>query len=94
MGVAEAYIFERADRISKTHKGVQIELFRLTKQDNRVDQALRLFRSHSYEFKSSADYFTGPDAFTACTRCNRRRRNGQSFCDAFRGTCLVCLRSR
>jgi hypothetical protein len=40
-------------------------LFRLTKQDNRVDQALRLFLSHSYEFKSSAEDFTGPDAFTA-----------------------------
>jgi len=62
--IAQAYIFERTDRISKTHKGVQIEFFRLTKQDNRVDQTLRLFLSHSYEFKSSADYLTGPDAFT------------------------------
>ena len=63
--VAQAYIFERTDRTSKTHKGVHTAFFRLTREDLRVDPELRPFLSHAYEFKSIADYFTGPDAVTS-----------------------------
>jgi uncharacterized protein (UPF0332 family) len=59
--VAQAYIFERTDRIAKTHQGVQSEFFRLSHADARVDQELRRFLSRSYEFKSVADYFSGVD---------------------------------
>ncbi len=63
--VAQAYIFERTDKTSKSHKGVQTEFFRLTKDDPRVDNELRKFLSQSYDYKSIADYFTGPDARTS-----------------------------
>jgi uncharacterized protein (UPF0332 family) len=63
--VAQAYIFERKGKVSKSHHGVQTEFFRLTKDDPRIDHELRKFLSQSYEFKSVADYFTGPEAVTS-----------------------------
>jgi uncharacterized protein (UPF0332 family) len=63
--VAQAYIFERTNKVSKTHRGVQTEFFRLTKDDPRTDPDLRRFLSESYEFKSIADYFSGPDPKTS-----------------------------
>ena len=62
--VAQAYIFERTDKTFKTHHGAQREFFRLTKDDARTDQDLRRFLSQSYEFKSIADYFSGPNPVT------------------------------
>ena len=59
--VAQAYIFERAGKTFKTHHGVQREFFRLVKDDPRADSDLRRFLSRAYEFKSIADYFSGPD---------------------------------
>jgi uncharacterized protein (UPF0332 family) len=63
--VAQAYIFERVDRTFKTHHGVQREFFRLSKDDARTDLGLRRFLSQSYEFKSVADYFSGPNPVTS-----------------------------
>ncbi|QXX75938.1 HEPN domain-containing protein [Methylovirgula sp. HY1] len=63
--VAQAYIFERTEKTSKSHKGVQTEFFRLSKDDARVDHDLRRFLSQSYEFKSVADYFMGGEAGTS-----------------------------
>ena len=60
--VAQACIFERTGKTSKTHKGIQTEFFRLTRADERTDQELRPFLSQAYEFKSLANYLTGPDA--------------------------------
>lgn len=60
--IAPAYIFERTEQTSKSHKGVQTEFFRLTKDNPRVDHELRRFLSQSYDYKSIADYFTGPEA--------------------------------
>ena len=65
--VAQAYIFERTDKTPKSHNGVQVEFFRLSKDDARVDAALRRFLSQAYEFKSVADYATGPDAVTSAS---------------------------
>lgn len=59
---AQAYIFERTDRVSKIHRGGQAEFFRLTKDDGRGDQSLRRFLSQAYEYKSIADYFSGSSA--------------------------------
>jgi uncharacterized protein (UPF0332 family) len=63
--VAQAYIFERTSQTPKSHKGVHAEFFRLAKGDTRADDELRRFLSQSYEFKSVADYWTGPDAVTS-----------------------------
>ena len=54
--IAQAFIFERTDRVSKTHRGVQAEFFRLTKDDARCDQTLRRFLSQSLSGKSFKDY--------------------------------------
>jgi uncharacterized protein (UPF0332 family) len=62
---AQAYIFERTDKTFKTHRGVQSEFFRLTRHDARTDQDLRRFLAQSYEFKSVADYFSGPSPVTS-----------------------------
>lgn len=63
--VAQAYIFERTGKTTKSHHGLQTEFFRLTRDDARTDPELRRFLSQSYEFKSVADYGTGPDAVTS-----------------------------
>ena len=57
---AQAYIFERTDKVAKTHHGVQTEFRRLTRHDPSVDPDLRRFLDQAYDFKSAADYFTGP----------------------------------
>lgn len=57
---AQAFIFESTGRVLKTHKGVQTEFLRLTKDDPRVDQELRAFLPRAYNLKSIADYDTGP----------------------------------
>ncbi len=48
--IAQAYIFERTDKTSKSHHGVQTEFFRLTREDDRADAWLRRFLSKAYEF--------------------------------------------
>jgi uncharacterized protein (UPF0332 family) len=63
--MAQAYIFERTAKTSKTHNGVQREFLRLTRDDTRADHDLRRFLSQSYEFKSVADYFAGPNPVTS-----------------------------
>lgn len=60
--VAQSYIFERTDKVSKTHNGVQTEFFRLSKGDARMDRDLRKFLALAYDYKSVADYFTSADA--------------------------------
>lgn len=77
--VAQAYIFERTDKTSKSHKGVQIEFFRLTKDDPRIDVELRKFLSQSYDYKSVADYFTGPDASTSAEEATNALATSRRF---------------
>jgi uncharacterized protein (UPF0332 family) len=57
---AQALIFEREDRVVKTHKGVHGEFARLVKGDARFDAELRAFLGRSYALKSIADYEIGP----------------------------------
>jgi uncharacterized protein (UPF0332 family) len=57
---AQALIFERTDNIAKSHRGVQRELGRLTKDDPRFDLELRAFLGRTYDLKAIADYQTGP----------------------------------
>jgi uncharacterized protein (UPF0332 family) len=56
--LAQAYIFERTGRGSKTHRGVQTEFFGVSRDDARADHALRRFLSGSYKFKT-VDYGKG-----------------------------------
>lgn len=56
---AQALIFKHVDRIYKTHKGVQAEFLRLTRNDPRFAPHLRGFLSRAYDLKAIADYETG-----------------------------------
>jgi uncharacterized protein (UPF0332 family) len=57
---AEAYVFEFTGRPAKTHRGLQATFSRLVKDEPRIDQAHITFLAKAYEFKSIADYGTGP----------------------------------
>jgi uncharacterized protein (UPF0332 family) len=59
---AQAIIFERASKVVKTHKGVNIEFLRLTKDDPAFMVDQRRFLSEAYDFKAVADYDSGPIA--------------------------------
>ena len=65
---ARALIFETSGEITKSHKRVQSEFGRLTRDDPRFDQELRAFLGRAYNLKVIADYETGP----------RSRVSGQS----------------
>lgn len=56
----QAFIFERNDRVLKTHNGVRAEFGRLAKDDPRFDTELRAFLNRAYNLKAIADYETGP----------------------------------
>ncbi len=59
---AQALISERTGRISRTHAGVNAQFNLLTKDDPRVDAALRGFLPRTFRLKATADYMAGPDA--------------------------------
>ncbi|MGH7040114.1 MAG: HEPN domain-containing protein [Stellaceae bacterium] len=56
---AQALIVERTNKIAKSHRGVQRELARLTRDEPDFDSALRAFLGRAYNLKAIADYDTG-----------------------------------
>lgn len=54
---AQALIFERTEKVAKTHHGVRTEFLRLTKDEVRGEPELRSFLAEAYGYKSKADYF-------------------------------------
>ena len=50
---AQALLFDKAGKVFKTHKGVQSEFLRLTKDDPRWGSDLRVFLSQAYNLKAS-----------------------------------------
>jgi len=81
--VAQALIYQRTDKTAKTHRGVQAGFLLLTRDDPRVDPALRRFLSEAYEFKSVADYGTGPDAVTSIAEAQNAVATARRFVGAF-----------
>jgi uncharacterized protein (UPF0332 family) len=57
---AQAFLFERSGRLLESHKGVQTEFLRLTKDDAHAGAEFRAFLPRAYNLKSIADYETGP----------------------------------
>ena len=53
---AQALIFERTNKVAKTHRGVAAQFHKLTKGDPTFDQSLSAFLSAGYNFKQAADY--------------------------------------
>ena len=56
--VAQALIFERADKIAKTHKGVSKEFHRLAKTETTFPPGLATQLTEAYAYKEHADYDT------------------------------------
>ena len=56
---AQALIFERTDKIAKTHKGVQTLFHQLIKQEPVSGRRLAGDLAASYHYKEAADYETG-----------------------------------
>ncbi len=81
--MAQAYIFERTGKTSKTRQRVRREFFRLTKDDPRTDPDLRRFLARSYEFKMVADYFSGPTAVVASDEAEEAVSTAQRFVKHF-----------
>jgi uncharacterized protein (UPF0332 family) len=59
---AQAFIFERTGRTTRTHQGVRSQFGQATRDDARIDVTLRRFLTDGYDMKSLADYAIGPDA--------------------------------
>jgi uncharacterized protein (UPF0332 family) len=59
---AQALIFERTGKVLKSHKAVNIEFLRLTKDEPHFSPERRGFLSRAYDFKAVADYDVGPIA--------------------------------
>ena len=59
---AQALIVERTGKDAKTHKGVDSQFARLTKDEPRLGRELRQFLAYAYDMKSIADYGLGPNA--------------------------------
>jgi uncharacterized protein (UPF0332 family) len=59
---AQALIFERTNRVAKTHRGVHGQFLKLVADEPQIGADLRRFLSEGYKLKAIADYETGPDA--------------------------------
>jgi uncharacterized protein (UPF0332 family) len=82
---AQALIFERLGKVSKTHAGVQTEFLKLTKDDLRVDSELRGFLSRTYNLKALADYETGPGSAVSAERATAAVEAGKRFVECISG---------
>ena len=64
---AQALLFERAGKVFKTHRGVQSEFYRSTKDDPSLQPQLRAFLAHAYDLKTAADYEVDPSLVVSAT---------------------------
>lgn len=82
---AQALIFEKTDKVVKTHKGVQSEFLKLTKDDPRLDIELRAFLGRSYNLKAIADYETGPGSKVTPESAGEAVQTARRFVDSVAG---------
>ena len=76
---AQAFIFESAARVYKSHNGVQTEFLRLTTDDPRFNSDQRVFLSQTYNLKAVADYETGLGPEVSAERAARAPEAGNHF---------------
>ena len=81
---AQALIFERTGKIHKTHKGVQTEFLRLTKDEPGFPSGQRIFLSQAYNLKTVADYETGPDSEVTAGRATAAVESAYLFVSIIR----------
>lgn len=78
---AEALIFERTGKTSKTHNGVRSEFARLAKNDPRVDRDFPAFLARAYNLKATADYAIGDDARVSVAEVGQAIEGATQFVD-------------
>jgi len=79
---AQALIFERTGKVTKTHRGVQSEFARLAKDDPSIDKSFPVFLTQAYNLKAVADYETGPDSVLPLDRAADAIENARRFVDS------------
>jgi uncharacterized protein (UPF0332 family) len=82
---AQAFLFESTGKVFKSHKGVQKEFLRLTKDDPRFDIELRAFLGRAYNLKAIADYETGPGSQVSAESALSAIQTGRLFVDCVTG---------
>ena len=82
---AQAFIFESIGKVLKTHKGVQSEFLRLTKNDSRFGANFRVFLSQAYNLKAIADYEEGEDSPFFAERSVDATKTAARFVDFIAG---------
>jgi hypothetical protein len=78
---AEAFIFERTGKVTKTHKGAHAEFARLAVNESRIDVELRRFLPRAYDLKAICDYEPGPDAVVPHEKADAAIQTATSFVD-------------
>jgi len=68
---------------TRTHKGVQSELYRLTKNDPDFAPDLRVFLSQAYNLKAIADYETSPGSEVSPERAGNAVKTAKRFVTYF-----------
>ena len=82
---AEAFIFERTGKVTKTHKGAHTEFARLSLTEPRIDLELRRFLPQAYDLKAICDYELGPDAVVPFDKAEAAVRLATRFVDSIAG---------
>lgn len=76
---AQALIVERTGSVVKSHKGVQRELARLTKDTPDMSRSLTAFLGRTYNLKAIADYESGPDSEVSYDRAAEAIEEAKQF---------------
>jgi uncharacterized protein (UPF0332 family) len=76
---AQAILFDSTGRAFKSHRGVQKEFLRLTKDDPRFSYEHRIFLSQTYNLKAVADYETSPSIGVSAERAAHAVHAGRQF---------------
>jgi len=78
---AQALIFDRTGKITKTHSGARSEFARIVKDDRRIDRTFTAFLARAYMLKEVADYGVGPDARVTIAEANETIETAARFVD-------------
>lgn len=82
---AEALIFERTGKVTKTHKGAHSEFARLAMSEPAIDVELRRFLPRAYDLKTICDYGVGPEAVVPLEKAASAVAEAARFLDCIAG---------
>jgi uncharacterized protein (UPF0332 family) len=84
---AQAFIFERTGKATKTHKGAHTEFARLAVTEPSIDVELRRFLPQAYDLKAICDYELGPDAVVPLQRAAAAVETASRFVNCIASAC-------